>query len=131
MSTTRNFSRTTKAQASAARAKTKGKPKPKPTPVATIDPEAQRPDPKAQPAAKSATPTKLSGLEAAAQVLRDAGEPLDVQTLIARILERGLWTTGGKTPAATIYSAMIREIKAKGSSSRFQKVDRGRFTAAG
>jgi hypothetical protein len=129
MSTTRTSSRTTKAQASAARAKTKGKPKA--TQVATIDPEAQRPDPKAQPAAKPATPTKFSGLEAAALVLRDAGEPLDVQTLIARILERGLWTTGGKTPAATIYSAMIREIKAKGSSSRFQKVDRGRFTAAG
>ena len=129
MSTTRTSSRTTKAQATAARAKTRGKPKA--AAAVTIDLDAQRPDPKAPPAAKPAAPAKLSGLDAAAQVLRDAGEPLDVQTLITRILERGLWTTGGKTPAATIYSVMIREIKAKGSSSRFQKVDRGRFTVAG
>jgi hypothetical protein len=73
----------------------------------------------------------LSGLDAAALVLREASEPMDAQALIARILERGLWKTEGKTPAATIYAAMIREIKAKGSSSRFQKVDRGRFAAAG
>ncbi len=73
----------------------------------------------------------LSGLDAAAQVLREVGEPMNAQDLIARILERGLWKTGGKTPAATIYAAMIREIKAKGTTSRFQKVDRGRFAAAG
>jgi len=40
-------------------------------------------------------------------------------------------TRAGKTPAATIYAAMIREITAKGPSSRFQKVSRGRFAAAG
>jgi hypothetical protein len=76
-------------------------------------------------------PKVLSGLDAAAQVLREAGEPMNAQDLISRILQRGLWKTGGKTPAATIYAAMIREIKAKGSGSRFQKVDRGRFAAAG
>ena len=80
---------------------------------------------------KPAEPKALSGLDAAAQVLREAGEPMNAQDLIARILERGLWKTEGKTPAATIYAAMIREIKAKGSDSRFQKVDRGRFAAAG
>ena len=80
---------------------------------------------------KPAEAKALSGLDAAAQVLREAAEPLNAQDLIARILERGLWKTEGKTPAATIYAAMIREIKAKGSDSRFQKVDRGRFAAAG
>jgi hypothetical protein len=78
---------------------------------------------------RPATAKPLSGLDSAALVLREAGEPMDAQALIARILERGLWKTEGKTPAATIYAAMIREIKAKGSSSRFQKVDRGRFAA--
>jgi hypothetical protein len=72
----------------------------------------------------------LSGLDAAAHVLREAGEPMNTQDLIARILERGLWKTEGKTPAATIYAAMIREIKTKGTASRFQKVERGRFAAA-
>jgi hypothetical protein len=47
-----------------------------------------------------------------------------------RIAAEGLWQTNGKTPVATIYAAMIREIAAKGSASRFQKVDRGRFAAA-
>lgn len=80
---------------------------------------------------KTAEPKALSGLDAAAQVLREAGEPMNAQDLVARILERGLWKTEGKTPAATIYAAMIREVQAKGSASRFQKVDRGRFAAAG
>jgi hypothetical protein len=81
-------------------------------------------------AAKPVKPKSLSGLDAAAQVLRQAGEPLNAQDLVKRIIERGLWKTDGKTPAATIYAAMIREIKAKGTASRFQKVDRGRFAAA-
>lgn len=87
------------------------------------------PDP--NPVAEPVQPKPMSGLDAAALILREAGEPLDAQALTIRILERGLWKTEGKTPAATIYAAMIREIKAKGSSSRFQKVDRGRFAAAG
>ena len=102
-------------------------------------PEAEAPTakPPAKPAkrraaaqAKAAEPKALSGLDAAAQVLREASEPMNAQDLIARILERGLWKTEGKTPAATIYAAMIREIKAKGPTSRFQKVERGRFAAA-
>lgn len=81
--------------------------------------------------AGSAKAKPLSGLDAASQILREASEPLDAQVLVARMLERGLWKTGGKTPASTIYAAMIREIKTKGPVSRFQKVDRGRFTATG
>lgn len=73
----------------------------------------------------------MSGLDAAALILKDAGEPMDVQTLLTRILERALWKTQGKTPAATLYSAIIREIRAKGTDSRFKKVDRGQFAAAG
>jgi len=41
--------------------------------------------------------------------------------------EKGYWKSDGATPWATIYSAMIREIAAKGKESRFKKVDRGRF----
>jgi hypothetical protein len=84
---------------------------------------------RAKPKTEPATAAKPSGLDAAAQVLREAGEPLGAPEMIKRILERGLWSTNGKTPAATIYAAIIREIRTKGSASRFQKVDRGRFTA--
>ena len=47
------------------------------------------------------------------------------------MLKRGLWKTSGKTPAATIYSAIIREIAAKGKDARFKKVDRGKFALVG
>jgi len=47
------------------------------------------------------------------------------------MLAKGLWHTNGKTPAATIYAAIIREIASKGNASRFRKVARGKFELAG
>jgi hypothetical protein len=42
---------------------------------------------------------------------------------------KGYWKSpGGKTPHATVYSAIIREITKKGSESRFCKTERGKFT---
>lgn len=73
---------------------------------------------------------RLSGLDAAARVLREAGEPMSCRAIAQKAIEGGLWSPGGKTPHATIYSAMLREIRDKGASSRFRKVDRGRFAPA-
>ena len=70
---------------------------------------------------------KMSGLDAAAKVLTEAGEPLNTKTMVERAIQKGYWTTNGKTPAATIYAAIIREIAVKGSASRFAKADRGMF----
>jgi len=70
---------------------------------------------------------KPSGLDAAAQVLAKAGEPMNCGDMVKTMLETGLWKTGGKTPAATIYAAIIREIAVKGSESRFRKTERGKF----
>jgi len=70
---------------------------------------------------------RASGLDAAAQVLADAGEPLNTKTMVERMLAKGLWSSGGKTPAATIYAAIIREIAIKGKEARFRKVARGKF----
>jgi len=71
--------------------------------------------------------SKMSGLDAAAKVLTEAGEPLNTKTMVERALAKGYWTTNGKTPAATIYAAIIREIAVKGDASRFAKADRGMF----
>jgi len=49
--------------------------------------------------------------------------------VMAQIEAKGLWTTKGATPKATIYAAIIREIAAKGRASRFKKTGRGTFTA--
>lgn len=84
-----------------------------------------------QPKAKAATPAKpMSGLDAAAKVLKDAKEPMSAKQIVEAAMAKGLWQSSGATPWATIYSAMIREIAAKADAARFKKVGRGQFTAA-
>lgn len=73
-------------------------------------------------------PKRLSGLDAAAQILAGSSAPMNCKDLWAAIDAGKLWKTGGKTPHATLYSAIIREIAAKGSQSRFRKTERGLFT---
>ena len=46
---------------------------------------------------------------------------------VEQAIDKGLWSTSGKTPSATLYAAIIREISKKGKDARFEKVDRGRF----
>jgi len=71
----------------------------------------------------------LSGLDAAAKVLVLAGKPMNTKAMVEKMLADGLWKTGGKTPAATIYAAILREVRAKGKDARFRKTDRGQFEA--
>jgi hypothetical protein len=47
--------------------------------------------------------------------------------MVEKVLATGLWTTKGKTPAATLYSAILREISTKGDAARFRKTERGKF----
>jgi len=75
----------------------------------------------------SAKKAPMSGLDAAARVLEEAGEPLNCKAIVERAFEKGYWASDGKTPQATIYSAIIREIGNKGKDARFRKVDRGKF----
>ena len=83
-------------------------------------------------AQKEAKPKRVSALDAAAQVLRKAAKPMTCKALIAAMAEQGLWSSpNGKTPHATLYAAMLREISAKGAKTRFKKVDRGQFEFAG
>ncbi|MFW6124525.1 MAG: winged helix-turn-helix domain-containing protein [Pirellulales bacterium] len=77
-----------------------------------------------------AKPKRTSGLDAAVQVLAEADEPLAVKDIVEQMLERGLWQTSGKTPHATIYAAIFREIATKGDDARFRKVERGKFALA-
>ena len=73
---------------------------------------------------------KLSAIDAAAQVLAASKEPMNAKEMIEAMAAKGLWTSpGGKTPHATLYSAIIREIATKGKESRFVKKDRGQFAA--
>ena len=72
---------------------------------------------------------KLSALDAAAQVLAEAKEPMGTKAMIEQMAAKGLWKSpGGQTPHATLYSAILREINDKGAEARFVKTDRGQFT---
>ena len=56
---------------------------------------------------------------------------MDCQTMIKTMAEKGYWTSpGGKTQAATLYSAILREISTKGEHARFTKTERGKFAVA-
>lgn len=81
--------------------------------------------------AADANPKRVSALDAAATVLKKAGKPMRSQEMIAAMTEAGLWSSpNGKTPHATLYSAILREIGTKGKEARFRKVDRGQFEYA-
>jgi HB1, ASXL, restriction endonuclease HTH domain len=71
---------------------------------------------------------KTSALDAAARVLGEQGQPMNCQEMIAAMAAKGYWhSPGGKTPAATLYSAILRELKTKKSEARFRKTERGKF----
>ncbi len=72
----------------------------------------------------------LSGLDAAAKVLEEAGKPLNCKAIVERAFEKGYWRSEGKTPHATIYSAILREIQKRGDQARFRKAARGKFELA-
>ncbi|MFO0836900.1 MAG: HTH domain-containing protein [Phycisphaerae bacterium] len=83
-------------------------------------------------AATDAKPKRVSALDAAAQVLKSGGKSMRSTEMIAAMAEQGLWTSpNGKTPHATLYAAILREISAKGGEARFRKTDRGQFEYAG
>jgi hypothetical protein len=51
--------------------------------------------------------------------------------LIIAMAEQKLWTSpNGKTPANTLYAAILREIAIKGRQARFRKMGRGKFVTA-
>lgn len=80
---------------------------------------------------KEKKPKRVSALDAAAQVLGSAAEPMRAKAIVEAMEAKGLWKSpGGKTPDATLYAAMIREITRKGDKARFKKTDRGLFAAA-
>jgi HB1, ASXL, restriction endonuclease HTH domain len=82
--------------------------------------------------AREAKPAKLSAVSAAARALAEEGKAMTCPELIDAMAAKGYWKSpGGKTPAATLYSAILREITTKGKESRFTKAERGKFAATG
>jgi hypothetical protein len=80
--------------------------------------------------AKELTPRKLSAIDAAAKVVAEHGQPMNCQEMIDAMAAKGYWSSPkGLTPAATLYSSILREIAKKGADARFKKTERGKFAA--
>ena len=74
---------------------------------------------------------RLSALDAAAKVLAETTEPMNCRQLIETMTEKDYWQpNAGKTPQNTLHAALCKEIKTKGSDSRFAKAGRGQFALA-
>ena len=55
---------------------------------------------------------------------------MTTKEMIEAMVSKGLWSSpNGQTPAATLYSAILREINTMGKESRFKKTDKGKFAA--
>jgi hypothetical protein len=81
---------------------------------------------------KADKPKRVSALDAAVEVLKASDAPMRAKEMVEAMAARGLWSSpNGKTPEATLYSAILREINKAveaGTISRFRKTERGLFT---
>jgi hypothetical protein len=90
--------------------------------TATTTPTANSPGESVSPA------NKRSALDAAAKVLDETGQAMSCAELIATMAAKGYWSSPkGRTPAGTLYSAILRELQTKGDKARFCKSQRGKF----
>lgn len=69
----------------------------------------------------------MNALDAAVAVLGEADGPLHYREITRRMLFKGLWTTSGKTPWATVNAQLAVEIKDKGRESRFVRTRSGMY----
>jgi hypothetical protein len=83
-----------------------------------------------QPEAPALPKSRLSMLDAAAEILKGVTYPMSAKELIAAMEEAEIWKSpAGKTPANSLSAAILRESKLK-ENPRFQKTGRGLFTLA-
>ncbi|MBQ7652227.1 MAG: winged helix-turn-helix domain-containing protein, partial [Victivallales bacterium] len=73
-------------------------------------------------------PKRLSLVDAAFEVLKAEGRPMNAAEMARLAVERGLWTAqGGKTPAQTLYARIFEEMR-HARRPRFRKASvRGLF----
>jgi hypothetical protein len=83
---------------------------------------------KTAPAKNDARTPRLSAIDAAAKVLGEKGQPMRCPEMIEAMARKGYWKSpAGKTPAATLYASILRELKIRGAKARFRKTGRGPF----
>ena len=80
--------------------------------------------------AKAKPAKKLSQIDAAAKILARTRKPMTCRELADAMQAKRLWKSpGGKTPHATLYASILRDLN-KGKDARFKKTAPGKFALA-
>ena len=75
---------------------------------------------------------KLSLLDAAVEVLKQSGEPMNTREMVKAATDSGLWIpTDCKTPEQTLYGSIFREMKIKENPRIVKSSVKGKFEYAG
>ena len=72
--------------------------------------------------------TRLNLLDAAYRVLSEVKKAMTTREIVAACAKKQYWVSKAATPHQSLTAALNREIEAKGTQSRFQKIERGKFT---
>ena len=96
----------------------------------TIENEAPNPAPECTTAPKKEK--KLSLMDAAVEVLKQSGEPMNTREMVKAATDSGLWIpTDCKTPEQTLYGSIFREMKTKENPRIVKSSVKGKFEYAG
>ena len=96
----------------------------------TIENEAPNPAPECTTAPKKEK--KLSLMDAAVEVLKQSGEPMNTREMVKAATDSGLWIpTDCKTPEQTLYGSIFREMKIKENPRIVKSSVKGKFKYAG
>ena len=96
----------------------------------TIENEAPNPAPECTTA--PGKEKKLSLMDAAVEVLKQSGEPMNTREMVKAATDSGLWIpTDCKTPEQTLYGSIFREMKIKENPRIVKSAVKGKFEYAG
>ena len=102
-------------------------------PAAEPDPiEDEAPNPAPECTTAPRKEKKLSLLDAAVEVLKQSGEPMNTREMVKAATDSGLWIpTDCKTPEQTLYGSIFREMKIKENPRIVKSSVKGKFEYAG
>ena len=102
-------------------------------PAAEPDPiEGEAPNPALECTTAPGKEKKLSLLDAAVEVLKQSGEPMNTREMVKAATDSGLWIpTDCKTPEQTLYGSIFREMKIKENPRIVKSSVKGKFEYAG
>ncbi|OQA79023.1 MAG: hypothetical protein BWY31_04276 [Lentisphaerae bacterium ADurb.Bin242] len=99
---------------------------------AAVESEPDVPNPAPESRKPEKPVKKMSLLDAAIEVLKTGGKPMNTRELVKAAVEQGLWIpTACKTPEQTLYGSIFREIATKEFPRIRKSAEKGKFEFAG